>query len=179
MSRAIPPVTPMQSRRSGGVLRTGRDERGAGVARQQRDLCATAPRTSHRGSSCGAVVEHGARAAQSWSHREIRAMPLYCRKRLTRRIAIRIIARFPALVPGGTQSDIYSAADRQRRRNRFQCAPVAQLDRVPGYELGGREFESLRARHSCKAEGCCGTLPRFWNDEAVRAVPVAGGKVVD
>ena len=29
-------------------------------------------------------------------------------------------------------------------------APVAQLDRVPGYELGGREFESLRARHSTK-----------------------------
>jgi hypothetical protein len=27
------------------------------------------------------------------------------------------------------------------------CAPVAQLDRVPGYEPGGREFESLRARH--------------------------------
>ena len=26
-------------------------------------------------------------------------------------------------------------------------APVAQLDRVPGYEPGGREFESLRARH--------------------------------
>ena len=26
------------------------------------------------------------------------------------------------------------------------CAPVAQLDRVPGYEPGGREFESLRAR---------------------------------
>ena len=26
-------------------------------------------------------------------------------------------------------------------------APVAQLDRVPGYELGGRGFESLRARH--------------------------------
>src|SRR6185312_947072 len=25
-----------------------------------------------------------------------------------------------------------------------------QLDRVPGYELGGREFESLRARHSAK-----------------------------
>ena len=30
-------------------------------------------------------------------------------------------------------------------------APVAQLDRVPGYELGGREFESLRARHIKKA----------------------------
>ncbi len=28
-----------------------------------------------------------------------------------------------------------------------RVAPVAQLDRVPGYELGGREFESLRARH--------------------------------
>ncbi len=27
------------------------------------------------------------------------------------------------------------------------CAPVAQLDRVPGYEPGGREFESLRAHH--------------------------------
>ena len=26
-------------------------------------------------------------------------------------------------------------------------APVAQLDRVLGYELRGREFESLRARH--------------------------------
>ena len=26
-------------------------------------------------------------------------------------------------------------------------APVAQLDRVSGYELEGREFESLRARH--------------------------------
>ena len=29
-------------------------------------------------------------------------------------------------------------------------APVAQLDRVPGYEPGGREFESLRARHLFK-----------------------------
>ena len=27
-------------------------------------------------------------------------------------------------------------------------APVAQLDRVSGYEPGGREFESLRARHN-------------------------------
>ncbi len=26
-------------------------------------------------------------------------------------------------------------------------APVAQLDRVPGYELGGRTFESCRVRH--------------------------------
>ncbi len=27
-------------------------------------------------------------------------------------------------------------------------APVAQLDRVPDYESGGREFESLRAHHN-------------------------------
>ena len=37
-------------------------------------------------------------------------------------------------------------------------APVAQLDRVPGYELGGREFESLRARHYFEGTGCLGTL---------------------
>ena len=28
-----------------------------------------------------------------------------------------------------------------------KSAPVAQLDRVPGFEPGGRGFESLRARH--------------------------------
>ena len=33
----------------------------------------------------------------------------------------------------------------------YSYAPVAQLDRVPGYELGGREFESLRARHITKS----------------------------
>ena len=31
-----------------------------------------------------------------------------------------------------------------------ECAPVAQLDRVPGYELGGRRFESFRARQLLK-----------------------------
>ena len=30
--------------------------------------------------------------------------------------------------------------------SQIYIAPVAQLDRVPGYEPGGREFESLRAR---------------------------------
>ena len=30
------------------------------------------------------------------------------------------------------------------------AAPVAQLDRVSGYEPEGREFESLRARHKQK-----------------------------
>ena len=29
-------------------------------------------------------------------------------------------------------------------------APVAQLDRAPGYEPGGREFESLRAHQFIK-----------------------------
>ena len=38
-------------------------------------------------------------------------------------------------------------------------APVAQLDRVPGYELGGREFESLRAHHFIKRGGVL--APRF------------------
>ncbi len=35
----------------------------------------------------------------------------------------------------------------RKRSNEVRTyAPVAQLDRVPGYEPGGREFESLRAR---------------------------------
>src|SRR5689334_10758135 len=29
----------------------------------------------------------------------------------------------------------------------YACAPVAQLDRASDFESGGREFESLRARH--------------------------------
>jgi hypothetical protein len=32
----------------------------------------------------------------------------------------------------------------------LSLAPVAQLDRAPGYEPGGREFESLRAHHMRK-----------------------------
>ena len=34
------------------------------------------------------------------------------------------------------------------RYNRKHSAPLAQLDRASGYEPEGREFESLRARHS-------------------------------
>ncbi len=30
------------------------------------------------------------------------------------------------------------------------CASLAQLDRVPGYEPGGRRFESSRTRHLLK-----------------------------
>jgi hypothetical protein len=32
-----------------------------------------------------------------------------------------------------------------RINHAFTCAPVAQLDRAPGFGPGGREFESLRA----------------------------------
>ena len=43
-------------------------------------------------------------------------------------------------------------------------APVAQLDRAPGYEPGGREFESLRARQLIKnlspaIEGVLSNIP--------------------
>jgi hypothetical protein len=42
----------------------------------------------------------------------------------------------------------------------FASAPVAQLDRAPGYEPGGREFESLRARQLIKNLQLIGT-PQF------------------
>ena len=35
--------------------------------------------------------------------------------------------------------------------NNLFCACVAQLDRVPGYEPGGRRFESIHTRHITKA----------------------------
>ena len=41
---------------------------------------------------------------------------------------------------------------------RLQNAPVAQLDRVPGYEPGGRRFESFRARQIAKPLQCSGFL---------------------
>ncbi len=67
-----------------------------------------------------------------------------------------------------------------------QCAPVAQLDRAPGYEPGGREFESLRARHMSKKNA--GSEPAFlgpsatfvWNSRPTKAVEfdnLAAGQV--
>ena len=50
-----------------------------------------------------------------------------------------------------------------------QHAPVAQLDRAPGYELGGREFESLRARHYSR-NGLTVGFPRRSSSAADRAV---------
>ena len=40
----------------------------------------------------------------------------------------------------------HARLDDASNEGRYKLAPVAQLDRVPGYEPGGREFESLRAR---------------------------------
>ena len=48
----------------------------------------------------------------------------------------------PDVSAAGGHSPIPESSDRMRARN----APVAQLDRVLGYEPRGREFESLRAR---------------------------------
>ena len=49
-------------------------------------------------------------------------------------------------------------------------APVAQLDRAPDYESGGREFESLRARHFDsdslhfrRSRWICKTKPEHFN----------------
>ena len=48
------------------------------------------------------------------------------------------------------------------------CAPVAQLDRAPGYEPGGREFESLRAHHNIP---CLRTLYWFLTFDALIRTP--------
>ncbi len=45
-------------------------------------------------------------------------------------------------------------------------APVAQLDRVPGYEPGGREFESLRARQN-QLLSCSSLSSQFQRDDIV------------
>src|ERR1700730_5303179 len=51
---------------------------------------------------------------------------------------------------------------------RAPCAPVAQLDRAPGYEPGGRELESLRAHHNFP---CPRTLRRFLQFDVVIRTP--------
>ena len=53
----------------------------------------------------------------------------------------------PSLSATSIVDAIIATPDNSRLAFAFN-APVAQLDRVPGYELGGRVFESLRARHS-------------------------------
>ena len=41
----------------------------------------------------------------------------------------------------------FFAAQCDGDKRKIRCAPVAQLDRVPGYEPGGRGFESCLAHH--------------------------------
>ena len=55
-------------------------------------------------------------------------------------------------------------------------APVAQLDRAPDYESGGRRFESFRARHSFFLHCSCEMTPSYveGSDEAPRACDVPG-----
>ena len=58
------------------------------------------------------------------------------------------------------------------RRLRRRCtgnASVAQLDRAPGFEPGGRGFESLRARHSHFSPRLkAGTDTRHWSRRIAR-----------
>ena len=56
-------------------------------------------------------------------------------------------------------------------------APVAQLDRVPGYEPGGREFESLRARQMTKGPHrgpffICGVLDTDEDSSSIKRASV-------
>ena len=66
----------------------------------------------------------------------------------------------------------------------FRVAPVAQLDRVLGYEPRGRGFESCRARHPFKglnSERIQGpfSLPSGWTHEALPGKGVLGQKCPD
>lgn len=57
-------------------------------------------------------------------------------------------------------------------------APVAQLDRVPGYELGGRRFESFRARQIIKQKAATESLGSrflFPSPMTIRFAPVCLG----
>jgi hypothetical protein len=53
----------------------------------------------------------------------------------------------PRVLPLHLGQAIFGAAATRRL---IVFAPVAQLDRAPGYEPGGRGFESLRAHHLIK-----------------------------
>jgi hypothetical protein len=54
--------------------------------------------------------------------------------------------------------DSYCQASGASLLGALQCAPVAQLDRAPDYESGGRTFESFRARHLSTLS----VIPRRW-----------------
>src|SRR5205823_5605221 len=116
--------------------------RGSGLGTMVR-LCLTSPpgsdcastRTWASGSDPGAgpsgPPDYGTMRARSWG--------------LTG--AVRGARRHPGAWSGLRQLERTAPSGRQKSYSR---APVAQLDRVPGYEPGGREFESLRARQYIK-----------------------------
>src|SRR5271170_4911963 len=62
---------------------------------------------------------------------------------------------------------------------RAPCAPVAQLDRAPGYEPGGREFESLRAHHIINELGMPRNFPFTPSDQKVTWVSTSRSKIFE
>ena len=57
------------------------------------------------------------------------------------------VVSFSAIYIDATSINLDNASSQSQRHN----APVAQLDRVLGYEPSGRRFESFQARHITKA----------------------------
>ena len=57
------------------------------------------------------------------------------------------------------------------------AATVAQLDRVPGFEPGGRGFESLRARQSCRCPSPAGLTVRYEVNGNALSVPGSSAHV--
>ena len=58
---------------------------------------------------------------------------------------------------GWTMYDLQVVAPRVRgavKARKRRCAPVAQLDRAPGFEPVGRGFKSLRARQQKGSDDC-------------------------
>ena len=55
-----------------------------------------------------------------------------------------ITGRLPIALPGMFEAGL---GHRDGETIMIVCAPLAQMDRAPGYEPGGRRFESCRARH--------------------------------
>ena len=99
------------------------------------------------------------------------------KKRLTSPIPIRIIPRLPQAARSACVVINYAAALAERIGRIGFSAPVAQLDRAPGYELGGREFESLRARQ-LKTKGAAAPFVVCWTKKSWRVAWLRSGDVV-
>ena len=62
----------------------------------------------------------------------------------------RVAEGAPLLREYGANNSIEGSNPSLSARRFLKYAPVAQLDRVPGYEPGGRRFESFLAHHTIK-----------------------------